>query len=82
MMQFGEILREIRGELELSQSDVANKTGIPLRTIQGWERSPRSPVSPVFFQLIKKLGISSDRFANKLTEGHKGRKGKPGKQKQ
>lgn len=36
-------VKEIRGELEMSQQEFADAYGIPLRTVQSWEQGARRP---------------------------------------
>jgi transcriptional regulator with XRE-family HTH domain len=76
-MTFNEILRTLREEAGLTQAGLAEKSGVPLRTIQGWEQGYRCPVSPDFFKLTGALGVSADRFAevSTLPEGKKGTAG-------
>jgi transcriptional regulator with XRE-family HTH domain len=62
-MGFAETMRRLRAETGLTQAALAERSGIPLRTIQGWEQGYRCPVSPAFFQLTKALGVSCAAFA-------------------
>jgi transcriptional regulator with XRE-family HTH domain len=63
-MQFNEILRRLREKAGLTQAGLAERAGVPLRTIQGWEQAYRCPVSPDFFSLVRALGVSADAFAD------------------
>lgn len=65
-MSFGETLRRLREQEGLTQARLAEKSNIPLRTIQGWEQGYRCPVSPDFFQLARALGVSADAFAESV----------------
>jgi transcriptional regulator with XRE-family HTH domain len=42
-MGFGQTLQKLRLEAGLSQSGLATKAGIPVKTIQNWEISRRTP---------------------------------------
>ncbi len=42
-MNFGQNLQRLRLAAGLSQSQLAEKAGIPVKTIQGWEISRRTP---------------------------------------
>jgi transcriptional regulator with XRE-family HTH domain len=42
-MTFGQNLQKLRKEADLSQSQLAGLTGIPVKTIQSWEISRRTP---------------------------------------
>jgi transcriptional regulator with XRE-family HTH domain len=63
-MNFAEIMRRLREDTGLTQAGLADRSGIPLRTIQGWEQGYRCPVSPAFFKLAKALGVDCAAFAN------------------
>ena len=74
-MSFGEALRRLREKAGLTQAALADKSGIPIRTIQGWEQDYRSPVSGDFFKLSSALGVSADVFAKEFeTKPRKGRR--------
>jgi transcriptional regulator with XRE-family HTH domain len=82
-MLFGEALREARERAGMTQAALAERTGISIRTIQGWEQGQRSPVSPDFFRLVNALNVSADTFAV-IVEGKEPpqappRRGKKGK---
>jgi transcriptional regulator with XRE-family HTH domain len=73
-MSFGEALRRFREKAGMTQAALADKSGIPLRTIQGWEQDYRSPVSADFFTVAYALGVSADVFAKEFeTKPRKGR---------
>ena len=78
-MPFGEALKRAREAAGLSQSELARKAGVSLRTIQGWEQGRRSPVSPDFFRLASALGVSADSFAASVTGEEKRPRGRPRK---
>jgi transcriptional regulator with XRE-family HTH domain len=61
-MTFGETLKREREQAGFTQDALAVRSGISIRTIQGWENSSRSPVSPDFFQVVKALGVPAERF--------------------
>ena len=62
-MEFSEILRRLRERAGLTQSALAEKTGLSKRTIESWEQGRRAPVSPDFFTLVAALNVSADAFA-------------------
>src|SRR4051794_14736934 len=62
MPSFGETLRHLRESGGLTQTGLAEKSGVKLRTIQGWEQGYRCPVSPDFFRLVRALGVSCEVF--------------------
>ncbi|MBY0527351.1 MAG: helix-turn-helix domain-containing protein [Gemmataceae bacterium] len=62
-MNFGELLKQVRAETGVTQAELAERSGVSLRTIQGWEAGGRSPVSPDFFKVAGALGVEAGRFA-------------------
>jgi transcriptional regulator with XRE-family HTH domain len=62
-MSFSETLRRLRETARLTQVRLAQRSGVPLRTIQGWEQGYRCPVSSDFFKLVRALGVTADAFA-------------------
>lgn len=66
-MDFAGIVKQLRAKTGLSQSQLAKKSGLSVRTIQQWEAGLRRPVSPDFFRLCKALDASLGDFA-KLTK--------------
>jgi transcriptional regulator with XRE-family HTH domain len=63
-MSFGEVLRQVREQAGLTQAGLAQRSGVPLRTIQGWEQGYRRPISPDFFRIVRALGVPADTFAS------------------
>ena len=63
MATFGEMVQQFREKLGLTQTALADKAGVSLRSIQGWEQNRRRPVSEDFFRLVKALGVPADTFA-------------------
>lgn len=59
-MGFAENLQRLRESAGLSQSGLATKSGIPLRSIQNWEQGHRTPRADVLLSLAKALGVGVD----------------------
>lgn len=60
-MPFGEQVKRVRGELLLTQAEMAKEIGITPSTISRWENSSREPSflgKQQFVQFCKKRGIS------------------------
>lgn len=55
---FGRRLAELRIAAGLSRPGLAEKTGIPLRTIEAWEQGRREPYVTTLPVIAKGLGIS------------------------
>jgi transcriptional regulator with XRE-family HTH domain len=68
-MSFSETLRQLRETAGLTQVQLAQRSGVPLRTIQGWEQGYRCPVSSDFFKLVRALGVPADAFAETEVPG-------------
>ncbi len=61
-MDYGKALREIREEYELSQSELARRTGISQGTISYWESNTYIPTINSCIQLADFYGISLDEL--------------------
>jgi transcriptional regulator with XRE-family HTH domain len=79
MATFGELLQALRHKAGLTQASLAQKAGVSLRNIQGWEINYRCPVSGDFFKLARALNVSADAFADCI-DG-RGGSAKPAKRK-
>src|SRR5271166_4759437 len=73
-MRFGESLKRFRESAGLSQSALAEKAGLSIRSIQNWEQGHRVPWATALPALAKALGISTDMLLNGLEEGKTGSK--------
>lgn len=56
--RFAERLRMLREKKKLSVEELAEKSGIPLKTLYNWESSRRSPSIEAFPSLATALGVS------------------------
>jgi transcriptional regulator with XRE-family HTH domain len=84
-MGFGAMLKEAREKAGLTQESLAEKTGLPLRSIQNWEQGHRTPKVHALAGIARALGCSLDSLVlalakDKLTpdapKSPRGRKGK------
>jgi transcriptional regulator with XRE-family HTH domain len=64
-MEFGDRLKEIRTGLNYSQTDLAEKTGLTLRTIQRIENNEVKPSLHSIKVISEALEIASSEFINK-----------------
>ena len=64
MTKAAEELKEMRAELDLSQSGFAKKFGIPCRTIQKWEAGQASP-KPYLLQMMRQI-IAEEKGSEKI----------------
>ena len=58
-MRFPELLRKLREKAGLSQSGLAKKAGLSVRSIQNWEQGHRGPSAQGIIALSKGLGVSA-----------------------
>jgi transcriptional regulator with XRE-family HTH domain len=73
LVTFGERLQELRLRAGLSQSELAAKAALPLRTIQNWEIGRREPRAGALFQVASALGISVEEFRVVSWDSNEGR---------
>lgn len=57
---FSEKVRQRRGQLNLSQRELAEKSGIGFRTITAYETGERFPHPAQLYKLAKALGVSTE----------------------
>ncbi|MCL2556401.1 MAG: helix-turn-helix domain-containing protein [Firmicutes bacterium] len=61
-MKFGNILRELRQEKNLSQVQLANKTGLSKSAIACWELSQSEPTAGALIILAEFFDVSVDEL--------------------
>lgn len=71
----GKRLQTLRLARGLSQSQLAKVAGVPLGTLQGWERGRRTPLLDAAAKLADALGCTLDELAGREGPRGKGRKG-------
>lgn len=64
MSKLGEKVRERRAELSMNQQELAQKAGIAVRTIGGYESGTREPRAEQLYLLAKALGVSTEYLRN------------------
>lgn len=70
----GEILADLRATAGLSQSQLADKANMPIRTLQNIEQGTvRDPALSTCIQLVEALGVSLDVFRQADVSNGKGR---------
>jgi transcriptional regulator with XRE-family HTH domain len=57
-MRFPELLRKLRDKAGLSQSGLAKRAGLSVRSIQNWEQGHRSPSTQGIIALSEGLKVS------------------------
>ena len=69
-MGFGQNLQKLRLEAGLSQSGLATKAGIPVKTIQNWEISRRTPRWIVLLvKLAQGLNVPMENLVADVIDG-------------
>ena len=63
-MKFGERIKELRIEKELSQMQLAKIIGVSQKAIDYWERNVNEPKASYIINLVKTFEISFDEFFN------------------
>ena len=64
MKSFTEKVKEHRGQLGLSQQELADKAGIGVRTLTYYECGKRFPQAAQLYKLAKALGVSTEYLKN------------------
>lgn len=62
------MLKEAREKLGLSQTDLAEKTGLPFRSIQNWEQGHRTPRLRVALTLARALSVPVEQLLLAMAE--------------
>jgi transcriptional regulator with XRE-family HTH domain len=66
-MELHEIIRERRGELNMSQAELAAKVGVDKRQIRRYESGETQPTLPIARAIARALDISIDELAGEET---------------
>lgn len=64
MPTLSERLKELRARAEMTQQDLARKSGVPLQSVRNYEHGIREPSWIALFRLARALGVSCDAFAD------------------
>lgn len=64
MATFGQRLQELREKAGLSQSQLAEASGVPVWSLRGYEQGRRDPLWDVVFKLAAALGTDCRVFAD------------------
>jgi transcriptional regulator with XRE-family HTH domain len=63
-MTFAERLRQLREKAGMTQTGLAEASGLPLGSIRNYEQGQRDPYWPVVFKLAAGLDVSCEEFAD------------------
>jgi transcriptional regulator with XRE-family HTH domain len=67
-MLFAELIQKLREQAGLSQSELARKAGVPVRSIQNWEQGHRLPRPQALLPLAGALGVAIDKLILSMSE--------------
>jgi transcriptional regulator with XRE-family HTH domain len=67
-MGFGDALKALREKAGLSQSELATRSGLSLRSIQNWEQGHRIPRSQALLALADAVGVSVEQLLAGLVD--------------
>ena len=56
----GFIIKELRSEKELTQTEVAHAIGYSVSILSDWERDKKQPTAPAVVKLCEYFGVSGD----------------------
>ncbi len=68
-MPFPELLHRLREKAGLSQSELAAKAGVPVRSVQNWEQGHRRPRAEVLLSIAKALGVPVESLLVEMAGG-------------
>ncbi len=68
-MGFPELLRKLRKKAGLSQSGLAKKAGLSMRSIQNWEQGHRGPSAQGIIALAQGLKVSAEVLLSSAERG-------------
>lgn len=72
-MSFGRNLQRLRQQAGLSQAGLAEKTGIPIKTIQNWEIDRNQPRLEAVMKLARALAAPLEELTVGVKRAAKGR---------
>ena len=72
-MSFGHNLQRLRQQAGLSQAGLAEKAGIPIKTIQNWEIDRNQPRLEALMKLVQALGTPLEELTAGVRRPAKGR---------
>ncbi len=65
-MRFAELIQKLREQAGLSQSELARKAGVPVRSIQNWEQGHRLPRPQALLPLASALGSPVEKLIKSM----------------
>jgi transcriptional regulator with XRE-family HTH domain len=79
-MGFGNVLKSLREKAGLSQTELAERVRLSVRSIQNWEQGHRIPRAQVLLSLARGIGVPVEKLLAEIGEpGQSSDQDKPGK---
>jgi transcriptional regulator with XRE-family HTH domain len=66
-MSFGETVQSLREKAGLSQSELARKAGVPVRSVQNWEQGHRLPRPQALLPLAEALEVPVEHLIKSMS---------------
>ncbi len=67
-MGFASVLKNLREKAGLSQSELAERIGLSVRSIQNWEQGHRMPRAGVLLSLARGIGVPVENLLAEITD--------------
>jgi transcriptional regulator with XRE-family HTH domain len=62
-MSFGQHMRALRAEADLSRAELARRAGVPASTLRNWEHDRGFPHLRALLRMAEVLGVPVERYA-------------------
>jgi transcriptional regulator with XRE-family HTH domain len=63
-LTFADRLQVFRQRAGLTQTELADRAGVPVGSLRAWEQAVRAPGALAFVRLLQALGVSADEFVD------------------
>ncbi len=67
-MGFGQMIKRLREQAGLSQTALAKKAGLSVRSIQNWEQGHRVPRAQVVLTLARAIGVPVEQLLSEISQ--------------
>lgn len=67
-MPFAELIQKLREQAGLSQSELAKRAGVPVRSVQNWEQGHRQPRPLALLPLAEALGVPVEKLIKSMSD--------------
>jgi transcriptional regulator with XRE-family HTH domain len=66
-MPLAQYIQKLKEQAGLSQSELARKAGVPVRSVQNWEQGHRLPRAQALLPLADALGVPVDKLIKSMS---------------